>query len=221
MIQLLPFPASQGEIPLDYPVYETGDWHGPLARFVGAFAWLGLNLRRPALAIGWVLGCAAAGVLPIAVEWINPWLVFVPVLALFAYPAALRLRLDRLARNWWDNFHKAIGGNAYRAAAKAWKESTRNHEGVHVWQRANNSRHTLRYSLDPRGLDLPGLRDRVPYYRAHAEIQAYAFEVARGYRTMSEAVGSLTRPIYALGLDDDAARGLLREYVIAWRELPE
>lgn len=217
------FPAHTDRIPLNYPIYAKGDWHGVLANVVGRAAELGRNLRTATFAIVWVTGCVLSGVVCIAAPQIWPWFVFGPVLALFAYPAALRLGLDTLAHNWWDNFHAQIGGAAYPASryGATLPVSSKHHEGVHLWQRGRYGwGHVLAYGLDPRGLDFPILRNHTPVYRAHAEAQAYGFEVAKGWRTTEQAAVSMAKPIYALGLTKAEAVDLVSLYAARWLKVP-
>lgn len=210
---MIPFPKSIDEIPLDYPVHETGDYRGVAARAIGALAWVGYNLRTPSLAIAWVALCAAGGVWMIADPRINPWFVFVFVFALFLYPLVTDLKLDRFAEKWRDYLHKHIAGRVYKARLVEFSIRAREHEGVHVWQRRRFWWHALAITFDPRGI-VPGIPG-IPY-RAHAEAQAYAYEVARGHRTLSKVTDKLNQWFYFTGLDRDQTRTLILEYKLGW-----
>lgn len=196
------------DVPVDYPIHLKGDWRGVRARAFGALLWLGLNMYDSGFVIAYFcsasLASFALGPAPI-------------ILAVFAYVLAHGAGAKRAARNVWDNYTIAIGGRAYVNDVDAVAHSTILHEGVHIWQAHNNRFHALRYSLDPRGLPFPVLREHVATYRAHAEAQAYAIEVALRYRSAASAARALVAPIYATGLDDDAALALIQEYARAWR----
>ena len=228
LTKMLPFPTTIDEIPVDYEIRLKGDWRGVWANLTGALLWLGLNLYDKRLAFGWVAGCALAMVGSIVATatfaW-SPWWVVVPVLMLLAYPIALRAGAHKLAQNVWQNFTMAISGRVYALDLANVSAATIIHEGVHIWQRSRAKlgglAHDVRYTLDPRGLNVPVLRDKVAWYRAHSEAQAYAIEVALGHRSMTAASVSLAKKVYATGLTRADAWALLTPYVECWQDLIE
>lgn len=95
-------------------------------------------------------------------------------------------------------------------------EDTRAHEAVHDWQGDRYWFHVLAVTLDPRGVGLPWLRNKVSW-RGHTEAMAYALNVVRGDLTTSEAAAKLTKPAYATGLTLAEGYDLIARYVTKLR----
>lgn len=211
-MNLLPFPASLDDIPLDYDIYKKGDWHGPISRLYGLGVWLARRIHTiwMAMVVVAVVGATLAG------GFLHHWGWFIPPGPLFVLYVLLRVfEIDHAADNAMENFIQQLDDDVYSPDGTI-SEATRWHEGGHVWQGENNTAHKWRYILDPRGLPVPWLKTMTPYYRCHAEAQAYALEVVKGFDTMKSVSKSMSKPLYALGVNEAEAFDLIKRYATRW-----
>lgn len=220
MEALLPFPKSMDEIPLDYDVFKKGDWRGPQARLMGLGYWLGFRIHKLWLGFAVVAVSSALIGLPLAFQW-SLWfevpLMLLGALLFVVYVLMRVFKIDQTCRNAWDNFIQQLDDDVYDVDGVI-SDEVRWHEGVHIWQKQSQAwgRHSTRYVGDPRGLPLPVLKKLQPYYRRHAECQAYAIEVVKGFDTLVNVAKSASKPIYALGMTEQEAFDLIGRYARGW-----
>jgi len=112
-----------------------------------------------------------------------------------------------IATRFLDEFATTIDGVIYIPRGReSISRSLELHEMVHHWQERIHRFYKIRYLISP-------------WFRLHAEAQAYSLEVAIGTRTLQSAAEGLSDGIYFLCLDLDIARAWLTLYAEQWRTL--